>query len=569
MEYDFGGWATRNDLRCADGVTIRRDAFKHNDGDVVPLVWNHDHNTPDSVCGHALLENRPEGVYAYGSFNNTSMGDMAKELVRHGDITALSIYANHLTKNGNDVVHGVIREVSLVLAGANPGAGIDFVIKHGEESDNEAYIYTDEAIQLGDKVEHSAEKSKEDTDMGDDNEKTIGDIVDSMTDEQRNAMYAIVGEALKEAGHDDTDDNNNEEDKTMKHNAFDKETKTDDVLTHAEQLDIIKDAKRCGSMREAAIAHGITNIEYLFPDAQNFTKAPGFVNQDFGWITEIMNRVHHTPFSRVKSTFADITAETARAKGYIKGKKKVDEVFSLLKRVTEPQTVYKKQKLDRDDVIDITDFDVVAWMKTEMRMKLDEELAVAFLLGDGRLASSDDKIKEDHIRPIWTDDDLYCIHSEVPVNKDATDAEKAAAFIDQSVIAMEEYDGSGSPIMFMSKRMLSSCLLLKDKNGVRIYKNVNELATAMMVDKIVPVAQMSGRVRDKGSDKFHLQGIIVNPADYNVGADKGGAINMFDDFDIDYNQQKFLIETRCSGALIRPHSAIALEIKEPGGHAGV
>lgn len=570
MEYDFSGWATKANLKCSDGRTIMKDAFKENDGKQVPLVWNHQHNDPDNVLGHALLENRDEGVYAYCKFNESESGKTAKLLVQHGDVNALSIYANQLKQNMNNVLHGNIREVSLVLAGANPGASIDSIIMHGEESDEEAIIYTGEELALShtdsskrkdddkepDKKEDKIEEKKTD------DEKTVGDVIESMTEEQQNVMYALIAQALEENDNKKDSEGGNE---NMKHNVFDQDEKKENVLSHSDMETIISDAKRYGSLKESFLAHaqtyGIENIDYLFSEANSLNTTPEFIKREMGWVQKVMSGVHHTPFSRIKSTFADITEDDARARGYIKGKLKKEEVFSLLKRTTTPTTIYKKQKLDRDDVIDITDFDVVAWLKSEMRMMLDEEIARAILVGDGRLSSSDDKINEQNIRPIWTDADLYTIKSVINVSASATGAEIAEEFIDQSVRAMKNYKGSGSPVCFTTDDMITECLLLKDANGRRIYKDVNEIATAMRVSSIVSVPVMEGLTRTSGSDTFTLKAIIVNLNDYNVGADKGGAVNMFDDFDIDYNQQKYLIETRCSGALIKPYSAIALETK--------
>lgn len=576
--YDFCGWATKNNIKCSDGRIIRKDAFMHNDGQTVPLVWNHQHNDPNEVLGHALLENREEGVYAYCKFNDTESGRTAKLLVQHGDIDALSIYANQLKQQGPNVMHGNIRELSLVLAGANPGASIQSVIKHGEECDEEAYIFTGENISLmhagcgggssekkkKKELEHSKEEAMnnnpEMNPKKNDEEKTVADVFNTLTEEQKTVVYALIGQALEDAGNTDSEEGDDED---MKHNVFDNEEKQDDVLIHDAMNTIISDAKRYGSMKESFLAHagdyGIDNIDYLFPEAKSINTPPDFIKREMGWVQKVMSGTHHTPFSRIKSMFADITEDDARARGYIKGKLKKEEVFSLLKRTTTPTTIYKKQKLDRDDVIDITDFDVVAWLKSEMRMMLDEEIARAILVGDGRLSSSDDKINEQNIRPIWTDADLYTIKSLITVPANGNEAEE---FIDQSVRAMKDYKGSGSPTCFMTDSMLTECLLLKDKNGRRIYKDVNEVATAMRVSSIVTVPIMENLKRTSGSDTFNLKAIIVNLNDYNVGADKGGAVNMFDDFDIDYNQQKYLIETRCSGALIKPYSAIALETKE-------
>ena len=558
--YDFAGWATKNNYRCSDGRVIIKDAFKDNDGTTVPLVWNHDHKSPDNVLGHALLQNRDEGVYAYCTLNDTESGQIAKGLVQHGDITSLSIYANHLKQSGPNVIHGAIREVSLVLAGANPGALIDSVIRHGEEMEDEAIIYSGEDFSIS-HADNSEFETKENED------ETVEDVFNTLTDKQKNVVYAIIGQIV-----DDEDISNDEgEDSNMKHNLFDSDSREEqkDTLTHAEMMDIIADGKRYGSLKESALQHGIEEIDYLFPDFKNVTDTPGFIKRDDTWVSKVMNSVHRTPFSKIRSLFADITEDEARAKGYIKGKQKKDEVFTLLKRTTTPQTIYKKQKLDRDDVIDITDFDVVAWLKTEMRMMLNEEIARAVLVGDGRLSSAEDKINESNIRPIWTDEDLYTIHSEVSVETTDPASTKASEFIDQTVRAMEDYDGSGNPTLFIAKDTLTACLLLKDENGRRIYKDVNELATAMMVKEIIPVPVMKGLTRtDTSSNTYTLMGIVVNLVDYNIGADKGGSVNMFDDFDIDYNAQKYLIETRCSGALIKPKSAIALEIKTAASGVG-
>ena len=561
-KFDFSGWATKANIRCSDGLTIMKDAFKHNDGKVVPLVWNHDHNDPFNVLGHAMLENREDGVYAYCTFNeDTEQGRNAKSLVEHGDVVSLSIFANKLKKQGDNVVHGEIREVSLVLAGANPGATIESVIRHGEESDEDAIIYMNEGITLN----HAEEKAeeKEDTKMAEEKkDKTIAEVFDTLNDEQKTAVYAIISQVIDDSGEED--DNEEEEKPEMKHNVFDSETNNEETLSHDAMTTIINDGKRYGSLKESFLAHadeyGIKTIDYLFPEATNLNPTPEFIKREMGWVSTVMNGVHHTPFSRIKSMFADITEDEARAKGYIKGKLKKEEVFSLLKRTTNPTTIYKKQKLDRDDVVDITDFDVIAWLKSEMRMMLDEEIARAILVGDGRLSSSDDKINEDCIRPIWKDADLYTIKRTMTVAS-AADKDIASDFIDEVVRGMADYKGSGSPICFMTEALLTECLLLKDKNGIRIYKDVNEIATAMRVSRIVTVPVMEGLTRTVESDTLKLKAIVVNLNDYNVGADKGGSINMFDDFDIDYNQQKYLIETRCSGALTKPHSAIVLETK--------
>jgi HK97 family phage prohead protease len=560
--FDFGGWATRNNLKCSDGRTIMKDAFKHNDGQTVPLVWNHQHNDPLNVLGHALLENREEGVYAYCKFNETESGKNAKLLVEHGDVSALSIYANQLKQNGSHVLHGAIREVSLVLAGANPGAFIDTVIRHSETSDEEAIIYTGKNISMY----HSDDEKKEEDETVEEEKKekkeeTVADVFNTLSEKQKTVVYAMIGQALEEK--EESEDNNDDEggNKTMKHNVFDQEdANKDDFLSHSDMEAIFSDVKRYGSLRDAVLAHGIENIDYLFPDAKNVTNTPQFIQRDMGWVQKVMKSVHHTPFSRIKSIFADITEEDARAKGYIKGNLKKDEVFSLLKRTTTPTTIYKKQKLDRDDVVDIVDFDVVAWLKSEMRVMLDEEIARAVLVGDGRLASSDDKINEQNIRPIWTDADLYTIKAPVTVAADATADQKAKAFIRAAIKSRKNYKGSGEPTLYTTEDVLTDCLLMEDTTGRVIYDSVSKLATALRVKEIVTVPVMENLSRVDNSATYSLMGIIVNLTDYNIGADKGGAVNMFDDFDIDYNAQKYLIETRCSGALIKPYSAIALEL---------
>lgn len=587
---DFSGWATRNDLKCSDGRVIRRDAFKHDDGIKVPLVWNHQHNDPRNVLGHAWLENRPEGVYTYGFFNDSESGEIGKILVKHGDICALSIYANQLQQRGCDVLHGEIREVSLVHAGANPGAFIDSMLKHGEDSDDEAIIYTGMPLYLshsdadkqedkadnGEKKETSEKKDDPEKKTDSDEEKTVADVINSMTEEQKNVMYAMIGQAMDDQGESDpeSEDNNDDDSKggtnTMKHNVFDKDDRQkENVLIHSDGSEvsseeistIFGDIKRYGSLKDSVLAHGIDNVDYLFPDAQTLANTPEFIQRDTGWVKKVMSGVHHTPFSRIKSIFADITENDARAKGYFKGKLKKEEVFGLLKRTTTPTTVYKKQKMDRDDVVDITDFDVVAWLKSEMRMMLDEELARAYLIGDGRLASSDDKINEQNIRPILKDEELYTIQATVSVQSSATEDDKAREFIRTAIKARKNYKGSGQPTLYTTEDILTDCLLLTDTTGRDLYTDVAQLAKKLRVKEIVTVPVMEGV---NGKNGGALMGIIVNLADYNVGADRGGAVNMFDDFDIDYNQQKYLIETRCSGALIKPYSAIALELSTAG-----
>lgn len=625
--FDCSGWATKANMRCADGRIIMKNAFKECDGMTVPVVWNHQHNSVDEVLGHALLENRDEGVYAYVNFNDTESGQNAKLVVQHGDVNRFSIYANKLKQQGSNVIHGVIRELSLVLAGANPGAVIETVMMHGEDSYEEGYITPDiiycienveplfhadtekkgeekmakettkpegeETIKdvfdtltekqkkavyamigmaleddnaKGNENENEKEKEKEkevkhaEQPTKDDENETVEDVFNTLTEKQKKVVYAIIGQALEDAGVDIEDDEEDEGgNANMKHNVFDKEIETNEVLTHSEMTEIFEDAKRCGSLKDAVLQHGIEHIDYLFPDAKNIDSEPGFKKRDDSWVADVMNSVHKTPFARIKSIFADITEADARARGYIKGNKKVDEVFTLLKRITTPTTIYKKQKLDRDDVIDITDFDVIAFLKKEMRMMLDEEIARAILVGDGRTSSSNDKINEQNIRPIWTDDDVYTVKAAVNVTNSTTDAEKAKAFIRACIKSRKEYKGSGNPVMYMPEDMLTDCLLLEDKNERVIYDTVEKLATALRVRKIVPVAVMENLKREVGAKTHTLAGIYVNLADYNVGADKGGAVNMFDDFDIDYNAMKYLIETRCSGALIKPYSAVAIE----------
>ena len=574
MEYDFCGWATKANLPCSDGRIIRKDAFKHNDGQTVPLVWNHQHNSPEEVLGHAMLENRDEGVYAYCKFNETDSGKNAKLLVEHGDVNALSIYANQLQQQGPNVMHGNIREVSLVLAGANPGASIESVIKHGEESDEEAVIYTGETVSLF----HADSEEKEDKKESDNkDDKTIADIFKTFNEEQKTAVYAIAGMIAENSTDEKEENEGGNED--MKHNVFDQETdKQENVLSHSDMEKIIADGKRYGSLRESFLAHateyadksqtyGINGTDFLFPEPKSLNTPPDFIKRDTGWVQKVMGGVHHTPFSRIKSMFADITEDDARAKGYIKGKLKKEEVFTLLKRTTTPTTIYKKQKMDRDDVIDITDFDVIAWIKSEMRMMLDEEIARAVLIGDGRISSSDDKINESNIRPIWKDEDLYTIKTKVEVSSTATDTEKSKAFIKAVIKSRKNYKGSGEPTLYTTEDVLTDCLLIEDSTGRVIYDSVEKLKSALRVKDIVTVPVMEGLTREDSGDTLALMGIIVNLKDYTIGADKGGAVNMFDDFDIDYNAMKYLIETRCSGALIKPYSAIAVEMKttQPAG----
>lgn len=610
MNYDFSGWATRNDLKCSDGRIIRSGAFKDCDGKQVPLVWQHQHNGVENVLGHAILENRPEGVYTYAVFNNTESGKMAKEAVQNGDIKQLSIYANKLKQNGSNVMHGVIREVSLVLAGANPGAMIDTVIAHSDDGSEEAVIYTDTDIELY----HAATKKDEDTDETDpyvveDNQngsvdertqnmdpqntqdkqgqdqqnqtpapvqgdKTIQDVIDEMTDEQKDVLYYLVGMAAQQG--EATGEEDVEED-DMKHNLFDGDG---EYLAHsAEDLEeVLRDAKRYGSLKESALQHGmeditlgdalqhsITNVGFLFPDAKTMGAEPEFISRKMDWVEDVMNGVSRTPFSRVKSVLANITEDEARAKGYITGKQKKEEVFKLLKRTTDPQTIYKKQKMDRDNMVDITSFDVVAWLKKEMRMMLDEELAGAILCGDGREAADDDHISHDHIRPIWQDDKIYTTNVSVAIPEAEKDDENKfyTKLIKAIIKARKNYRGSGNPVFYTTEDVLTGMLLITDSTGRDIYESPEKLAQKLRVSKIVTVPVMEGKTRtDTDSKKYALQGIIVNLKDYNVGADNGGAVTLFDDFDIDYNAQKYLIETRCSGALVKPYAAISVETVE-------
>ena len=570
--YDFAGYATRYGVPCADGRIIDKTAFLQNNGKKVPLVYNHQHNDISNVLGHAFLECREDGVYAYGYFNDTDNGVEAKNQVIHGDLDSLSIWANRLQESGNPprkhVAHGDIKELSLVLAGANPGAFIEEIVAHSDEEGYEAFIYSGDSIELN----HSeGGTEKEDEPMADTNKeqepesKSAKEVFDEMTEEQKQVAIAIAGqaveEALKERGIEPEKDDDDEGGEEMGHSCFDNTGEDTNVLSHDDMVAIVKEAEKTGRMSDAFLAHGIENIEYLFSDAQTINGAPDFIKRNDEWVNDVMNNVHHTPFSRIKSVFANITEDDARAKGYIKGKLKKEEVFSLLKRTTTPQTIYKKQKIDRDDYIDIVDLDVVAWIKTEMRMMLDEEIARAILVGDGRLASSDDKISEDHIRPIWTDADLYTIKASIDITKDTTSAEIAKAFIVEAIRSRVQYKGSGAPTLYAPDTIITECLLLEDKNGRMIYDTLDKLATVLRVSKIVPVPVMENLARTKETFTYKLLGIIVNLKDYNVGADKGGAVNMFDDFDIDYNAMKYLIETRCSGAMIKPYGAIAIETK--------
>lgn len=587
FDYDCSGWATKAKTKCYDGLTIAPDAFKECSGKVRPMVYNHDHNSIDNVLGHCLLENRPGGMYCYAKFNDTPTGRTAKACVENGDLNAFSIYANCIKKTGNIVQHGVIQEVSLVLAGCNPGALIDEVIKHSADEDydgGEAFIYNDPGLSLthgldpeGNPLEeltHSAddggETKQEDAGMADEKKdgKTLEEVYNSMTDEQKECCHALVGLAMEEAEGGDGEDDG-EEDDTVKQNVFDKDTH-ETVLKHSigDINAVIKGAKSSGTMKAAFensditgeelayLSHGIDNAEWLFPEDHLLDTTPRIIDKPDDWVSVVMGAVHHVPFSRIKSMFADLTEEDARAKGYFKGNFKKEEVFGLLRRSTSPTTVYKKQKLDRDDVIDITSFDVVAWLKSEMRLKLNRELALAYLLGDGRLAASEDKIDENCIRPVFNDSDLFTIKVQCKTTGLATVEDKYKALIKQILRSRKEYRGSGTPTLYTTEDALTEMLLLEDGIGHTLYADEAALARKLRVKNIVTIPEMEGRKGAKGGD---LVCLIVNLADYTVGADKGGAVSMFDDFDIDFNAQKYLIETRCSGALTTPFSAMAVE----------
>lgn len=583
MGYDFSGYATKNDLTCGDGRIIRKDAFKDCDGKTVPLVWHHIHNDPMNVLGHAALENRDDGVYAYCSFNDTPQGQNAKTLVQHGDVNSMSIYANKLKQQGNNVLHGMIREVSLVLAGANPGALIDpLSIQHNDgdvtELDDEAIIYSGEIFHaenmiVDDDISH-ADKEDSDEEEADvsKSEKTVQDVIDSMTEEQKNVMYFMIGQALEDKGSDTDDDDAEHSDMEddMHRNVFDQMDDTE-TLSHDAMNEILAEAPRShnGSLKDTFLEHGIENLEVLFPEARAIDNTPTFIGRETGWVSIWWGALKKTPFSRIKSRTANITEYEARARGYIKGNQKIEEFFSLASRTTTPTTVYKLQKLDRDDIIDIVDMDVVAWMKSEMRMMLEEELAVATLIGDGRPANDVSKIKEDNIRPIYHDDDLYCIHQMVTIPSNATYVQISDALIDTALLSRKDYKGTGQPWFITTNDVLTRMLLAKDEIGHRLYKTEAELATALRVSRILEVPVLEGATRvaqvpgeSEGStvnETRTLLGLIVNPADYVVGADKGGAVTMFDDFDLNFNKYEYLIETRCSGALQDPFTAIALE----------
>lgn len=591
FDYDFSGYATKANTLCYDGLTIAPDAFKGDDGRKVPVVWNHDHSDPEHVLGHALLQNRKDGVYAYVKMNDSPSGQSALEAVRSGDIDAMSIFANGLKKAGNTVMHGVIRELSLVLAGCNPGALIDEIVEHSAdynaEEGDEAFIYTDGGISLKhgldpddnpldeeDEIMHSEdedkEKSKENPEDKETTEETVKEVFNSLTEKQKNVVYAIVGMVTDgKKGADNKETDNDKEDETVKHNVFDND-KDQGVLKHSidEINKVVKTAKTCGTMKAAfanagiedselnALCHGIDNIDWLFPEDRLLDTPPRIIDKPDDWVSVVMGGVKHIPFSRFKSLFADLTEDDARAKGYVKGNYKIEEVFGLLRRSTGPTTVYKKQELDRDDVIDITSFDVVAWLRNEMRYKLNRELALAYILGDGRMAASRDKIDENCIRPVFNDADLFTIKVQVKTTGMTTVEDKYKAFIKQAIRARKDYRGSGTPTMFTTEDALTEMLLLEDGMGRPLYTDEAALARKLRVAKIVTIPEMEGR---KGAKGGNLAAVIVNLADYTVGADKGGAVSMFDDFDIDFNAQKYLIETRCSGALTSPYSAMAIE----------
>lgn len=573
--FDFSGWATRNDIKCSDGRTIRKDAFKHCDGQTVPLVWNHNHTDADNVLGKALLENRKEGVYAYCSFNGTDNGKNAKELVKHGDIVSLSIYANQLKQNGGDVIHGAIKEVSLVLAGANPGAKIENVMAHGELDEESATIWNGvtefnydvdvdvDSISHADapKAEAVKEKSPEEG-----KEETVADVYNTLTDKQKMVVNALIGAALEEKAQN----NNQEEDEEMKHNAFEQTNEIEtNVLSHSDLVDVIANAKKTGSLKDSYIAkcnekdvdlqHSITNLDVLFPEVKAINNTPVTINDDTNWVAKVMGTVHHTPFSRVKMMAFDITGEEARARGYIKGNKKEEEVIGALRRETSPQTVYKLQKLDRDDIIDVTDFDVVAYIKNEMRGKLDEEIARAVLIGDGRSSASKDKINPLHIRPILGDDPTYVVSKQLKRDASADEYTFAKQFIKEVIKSRKEYKGKGNPTLFCTEDLLTDMLLIEDRNQRVIYDTMDKLKTALRVVDIVTVPCFDNQTRKVGEQNLKLMAILVNLSDYNIGADKGGAVSMFDDFDINFNKYEYLIETRCSGAMVQPYGAVTFE----------
>lgn len=564
QNYDFSGWATRNDLKCVDGRTIRRNAFKDCDGKTVPLVFNHDHDNLSNVIGHALLENRDDGVYCYGTLNDTEQGEMAKKCIKNGDLNSLSIYANNLKEEHGNVVHGVIREVSLVLAGANPGAYIDTILAHSEDSDEleSAIIYHGEEFPLSlahseeGKEKESSEKGKEEMAAEEKKEtnekKTVQDVIDTMNEEQQAVMYGLIDEALKKGDSKDNDDKKEEEDTEMKHNVFENEENKDEVLIHSALNDAMKNAKQYGSLKDSVLAHtaeyGIENIEFINSEEKDIYDRPQFIeNKPNGWVQRVISGVHHTPWAKVRMMFADITEDDARAKGYIKGKYKKEEVFKLLKRSVSPTTIYKKQKFDRDDLID-ADFDVVPWIKAEMNLKFDEEKARAYIFGDGRSAADDDKINEANIIPVVSDEDLYTIKKTITLEQNQKIED---VIVDEAMLAMDDYQGSGNTLGFIDTKIVTKIRLLKDQFGHRLYKDDKEVAGAMGINDIVRVPS---NILPNGT-----YGVILDLNDYNVGMKDAGKTNFFDDFDIDYNQQKYLMETRQSGALTRPYSAVVLK----------
>ena len=575
-KYDFSGWATRTNRRCSDGRTIMDHAFKDNDGKTVPLVWNHDHTDQKSVLGHAYLEDRQGGVYAYCSFNETDRGKHAKNLVEHGDIVALSIYANQLKQSSNkEVIHGNIREVSLVLAGANPGAYIETVLTHSDKNEEEARMYdyeegealelfhSDDAEDKSKEVQHAEENPAAEEGS---KEKTVQEVLDTFNEEQKQVLYLLVGTAVEKSKEENAKEENAKEDggnEGMKHNVFEAIEKEDGTaLTHADVVEIIKEAPKAGSLKESFLQHGIQNIGELFPEAKAVSITPEVVDRDQDWVKKVMSTIHHTPFSRVKSSYIDITAEQARAKGYVKGHQKVEEVIAAFKRKTEPQTVYKLQKLDRDDVVDITDFDVVLWLKGEMRGKLEEEIARAILIGDGRSVDSENKINPLNIRPIYGDNSVYTVKSVMnSIENDPEGLKFAKALIKEVIRQRKNYKGSGNPVFYTTEDDLTNMLLLTDETGRDLYPTMETLKTKLRVSDIITVEPMENLVRTEGDDQYKLHGLLVNLKDYNVGADKGGQVSMFDDFDINYNKYEYLIETRCSGALVKPFSAISFEEK--------
>lgn len=605
-DYDFCGWVTKNDLKCADGKVIKRNAFKVNDGQKVPLVWNHQHNSVHDVLGHTMLENRPEGVYGYSKFNGTRAGKDAKEVVMSGDVVAMSIWANNLDMLGPEVHHGVIREVSLVLAGANPGAFIESVLAHGEsigEDENEGIFYTNEPITIttGEELKHTDEPEKEEKSK-DDGDETVADVLNTLSDKQKKAVAIVIGQAIEDSRDESKKDDEEEEDEEMKHNIFETGglVAGKPFISHDDMKELLKAGKRLGSLKAAVmesmesddgiLAHalsdaittststvptdgmtvatetqnyGVRGYSMLIPDYRSLNTPPEFISRDMDWVQKFMSQVHHTPFSRIKSMYADITADEARAKGYIKGNQKKEEVFSTLKRTTSPTTIYKKQKIDRDDVIDIVDFDVIAWIKGEMNVMLEEEKARACLIGDGRPADHEDKINEQNVRPIVSDVALFNTIIKIDVATNDTSVEIAKKLVDAIIRGKKKYKGSGRPTLWSTEDYQTDMLLLEDKIGHKLYKTEAELATALRVKEIVPVEVMENQSVTIGSYKYPLVGTMVNPVDYNIGADKGGSEELFEDFDIDYNQMKYLIECRMSGALVKPFSAVTFVLNQP------